>query len=179
MKNLISLILLTFICYPALAQADKSEKQERKTEIRERNDERMAKSKEKVDYNLFRRQMLGLKEYAEERKKIPELQKALKTPARIVVYIDSLNDGEDNKMLTGYIREDAGDNSANVYEITYDRVQKKIIVVKPTGETIELEKEEGSERKTKTIRKKNADDDDDADDDEKPSKTKRKEKDDD
>ena len=107
------------------------------------------------------------------------MQKALKTPARIVVYIDSLNDGEDNKMLTGYIREDAGENSANVYEVTYDRVQKKIIVVKPTGETIELEKEEGSERKTKTIRKKNADDDDDADDDEKPSKTKRKEKDDD
>ena len=69
MKNLLSIILLTLICFPVLAQADKSEKQERKTEIREKNDERMAKSKEKVDYNLFRRQMLASKNMQTSAKK--------------------------------------------------------------------------------------------------------------
>lgn len=179
MKHILTLLLLvtSIACF---AQTDKTDLQERKADNRQRYEERTSKAKEKVEYNLFRRQMLVLPEYVEERKKIPALQKATKTPVRVVVYIDSLNDAEDNKTLTGYIREDAGDNTANVYEVTYDRAQKKITAVKPTGESIDIEKDDATDKpvKEKTIRKKSKDDDDDDDADEKPAKTKHKEKDD-
>jgi hypothetical protein len=163
----------------ASAQTSDNDRDERKTELREKNDDRHANAKQKVDYNLFRRQMLTLKEYTDERKKIPALQKATKSPAKVIVYVDTAAEG-DEKTLTGFIHEQAGDNSVNVYEITYDRAQKKIVAVKPTGETIDTEKEEASEKvtKEKTVRKKSKDDDDDEEtDEEKPVKSKHKEKD--
>jgi hypothetical protein len=179
MKNILLFIFLMLSTY-AFSQTDKDERAEHKTELREKNGERYAKAKEKAEYNVFRRQMLVLKEYADERKKIPALQKATKAPAKVTVYVDSLSDAEENKVLIGYIREEAGDNAANVYEVTYDRAQKKIVSIRSTGETIDMDNEDAGEKKIKekVIRKKSRDDDDDEDtDEEKPVKVKHKEKD--
>lgn len=184
MKNILLSFFLVFISNCLPAQTTKEDRADHKADVRERNDERYAKAHEKAEYNVFRRQMLVLKEYTDERKKIPALQKATKATAKITVYVDSLSDGDDSKVLVGYIREDAGDNSVNVYEVTFDRAQKKIVSIKPTGESIEIDNEDAGEKKEKekekTIKKKSRDDDDDEDTDEdKPTKTKRKEKDED
>ena len=177
MKNKISLLIFLTFSITSLAQTDKDD---RKQEIRDNTQERQTAAKEKVDYNLFHRQMLGLKEYTDERKKIPALQKASKMSVKIVAYIDSvddLGDGAASKILTGYISENVGDNSVNVYEVTYDRAAKKIIAVKPTGETSDIEQEDNTgnkgEKKT-TAKKSKGDDDDDDDDADKPTKTKSK-----
>ena len=87
-------------------------------------------------------------------------------------------------MLTGYIMLTLGDNTANVYEVTYDRALKKIVQVKPTGETLDIEKEERTEPTSKqnvkksAPKKKTGDDDEDDDEDEeeeKPTRGKKKE----
>ena len=121
MKNKIVLLLLLSFNITSYAQTDKDD---RKQDIRDNAQERKTITKEKVDYNLFHRQIIALKEYADERKKIPALQKASKMPVKIVSTIDSVDDvldNDKNKTLTGYITENVGDNSVNVYEITYDR----------------------------------------------------------
>lgn len=182
MKSILLSFVIIILSANLFAQTSKEDRADHKADVRERNDERYAKAHEKAEYNVFRRQMLVTKEYTDERKKIPALQKAAKTPVRVTVYVDSLSDADDSKTLVGYIREDAGDNSVNVYEITYDRAQKKIVSVKPTGESIESDSEDAGEKKEKekTVKKKSKDDDDDDDTDEpKSSKTKHKEKDDD
>jgi hypothetical protein len=148
------------------------------TEKMDQDDKREARStriRDKTDYNLFHRQMLSLKEYSDERRKIPNLQKANKMTVKVSAVVDTTIDAGD-KTLIGYIRQDIGDNSSNVYEVTFDRALKKIVNVKYTGEGDEVEKEEKAPP-AKTIHKKNKDDDDDDDpDDAKPSK---KDKDDD
>jgi len=173
--------LLLFISISSYAQTDK---EERKQDIRDNADERKRITKEKVDYNLFHRQLIALKEYADEREKIPALQKASKMPVKIVTSIDSLDEQADDskiKTITGYITENVGDNSVNVYEVTYDRTLKKIVSVKATGETSDIEQEDATDNKTgakKAGAKKNGDDDDDPDEDAAPKK-KTKDKDDD
>jgi hypothetical protein len=134
MKFLLSILFVALAVAPAIAQTDKEDKKEEKEEKR-------AQVKQKVDYNVFRRQILALKEYGDERRKIPELQKATKQPVKLVAYVDSTNDADDGKIV-GYIRENVGDNSTDIYEVTYDRALKKIILVKPTGETVEIDKDE-------------------------------------
>jgi hypothetical protein len=106
-------------------------------------------------------------------------------PVKILTSIDSLDDQADdskNKTITGYITENVGDNSVNVYEVTYDRSSKKIVSVKATGETSDIEQEDATDKKTPakktSAKKKGDDDDDDADDDATPKK-KTKEKDED
>ncbi len=84
--------------------------------------------------------------------------------------------------LSGYIRQDVGDNTTNIYEVTFDRAQKKIVSIKRTAEADDMDKEEKtSDKKTgtpKTIHKRaKGDEDDDGDEDDAPSK--KKEKDDD
>lgn len=181
-KNIILLFLLAF-AFASYAQADKSDKEERKQEIKANEQERKTLTKERVDYNLFHRQLVALKEYSDERKKIPALQKASKMPVKIVASIDSVDDVGDetkSKTLTGYISENIGDNSTNIYEVTYDRTLKKIISVKATGETSDIEQEETTGKKTtekKTSVKKTKDEDDDDADEDQSTKKKAKDED--
>jgi len=163
----------------SFAQKEKTDQEEKD----EKRDAREARIKDKTDYNLFHRQMLALKEYHDERAKIPNLQKANKVTVKVTAVVDTTADMDDDaggKILTGYIRQDIGDNSSNVYEVTFDRVKKKIATIKRTGEGEEVEKaDKTTPKKTeekKTIKKKNKDDDDDDDTDDAPAK---KEKDDD
>ena len=169
-------LLLTAIAFSAAAQTDKEEK-------KEQQQERKAANQDKVDVNVFRRMILATKEYSDERRKIPALQKANKVKVRIEAIVDSLSDNEDAKKLTGYIRRDIGDNSVNVYEVIFDRSIKKIISVKPTGEGNEDDNEESADQKKAPPKhtaktKKKTDDDDDEDEDPKPFKKKQKDEDD-
>lgn len=180
MKNKIVLLLLLSFNITSYAQTDKDD---RKQDIRDNAQEKKTITKEKVDYNLFHRQIIALKEYADERKKIPALQKASKMPVKIVSTIDSVDDvldNEKNKTLTGYITENVGDNSVNVYEITYDRSLKKIVSVKATGETSDIEQDESDKKtgvKKTNAKKKKGDDDDDDTDEDAPFKKKTKDED--
>lgn len=153
-------------------------------ERQEKSQARAERMKDKADYSTFHRQMLTLKEYLEERKKIPALQKANKAPVKVVAAVDSSADGDNPNKLTGYIRQDVGDNSSNIYEVTFDRKSKTIVSVKRSEEGEGVEKEEkasGSKKKenTKIIKKTKKDDDesDDEDEPEKPSKKKQKDED--
>ena len=180
MKNKIVLLLLLSFNITSYAQTDKDD---RKQDIRDNAQEKKTITKEKVDYNLFHRQIIALKEYADERKKIPALQKASKMPVKIVSTIDSVDDvldNDKNKTLTGYITENVGDNSVNVYEITYDRSLKKIVSVKATGETSDIEQDESDKKtgvKKTNAKKKKGDDDDEDTDEDTPSKKKTKDED--
>ena len=178
MKKLPAILLLISFTITSHAQDDKTD---RKQELRDNAAEKKIASKQKVDYNLFRRQMLTLKEYGDERKKIPALQKATKMTVKIVAYVDSLDDaGDDAKTLVGYISENIGDNSTNIFEITYDRALKKIITIKPTGETPDIEQDDADVKKATpkkaTTKKAKGDDDDDADENP-PAKKKLKDED--
>ncbi len=176
MKKHLTILFLLTLTITSHAQDDKAD---HKQELRDNAAEKKIASKQKVDYNLFRRQILTLPEYADERKKVPALQKASKMTVKIVAYVDSLNDaGDDAKTLIGYISENIGDNTTNIYELTYDRSLKKIITVKPTGETPDIEQDDSDVKKPtpkKTTAKKTKGDDDDEDTDEdKPTKKKAK-----
>jgi hypothetical protein len=182
MKNILSILaVILSMCGTVAAQQDKDERREDRKEAQE---EKKANNKNKVDYSVFRRQILTLPEYAEQRGKLQEIRKAGKGIPKIYAVVDSLNDTEDAKLLTGYIMLTLGDNTANVYEVTYDRAVKKIVQVKPTGETLDIEKEERTEPTSKQNVKKSApkkktgdDDEDDEEDEEeeKPTRGKKKE----
>jgi hypothetical protein len=177
--------MLLFVCVAmsisSLAQLSREDKQEK-------NDAREARMAKKNDYTVFRRQMLGLKEYAAEKKKIPALQKANKGVVKVTAFIDSNDNDDEAKTIIGYIRQDIGDNSTNMYEVIYDRGAKKITSVKRTPEAMDADKEAADDKEEaaadkkspakKTTAKKSKDDDDDDPDDDKPAKNK-KEKDDD
>lgn len=171
-KTAILLYICIVICISSFAQQEKMTPEEKQ----EKNAAREARMARKSEYATFHRQMLALKEYAGERKKIPALQKGNKEPVKILAVIDSNdNDDEESKTLIGYIREDMGDNSTNVYEVTYDRTAKKIISVKRTAETADTEatddNDDAASGKTKKATSKKSKDDDDDDPDDKPSKS--------
>lgn len=181
MKLKIAILLaLCMVSFTALyAQSGKEEQAEKR-------EENKAKAKDRSDYNLFHRQMLALKEFSEERRKIPALQKANKgIIIKIAAVVDTSDDEARSKTLTGFIVQHIGDNSVNVYEVTYDRAVKKIITVKHTLESSEADKADKEDKAIetkhpakKTIHKKNKDDDEDADDeDDKPAKGKDKDED--
>lgn len=108
--------------------------------------------KERADYGIFRRQATALKEFAEERKKIPALQKENKETVKVFVTVDSVDsdDTAKNKFIQGYIVQQIGENSANAYELTFDRAQRKITTVKRTGESADPEAAEPKEKKETT-----------------------------
>lgn len=91
---------------------------------------------------------------------------------RIFAVVDSLNDVEDGKFLKGYIQLIKGDEVANVYELTFDRGLKRITLVKPTTEKLDLgDDEDKAERKTKPatakpVKKKKTGDDDEEEEEE-------------
>jgi len=178
-------VLLVFALLLSLSSFAQQEKMTREDKD-EKNEARSGRIKDKTDYALFHRQMLSLKEYLDERKKIPNLQKVNKMPVKVLVVIDSVDDGDDSKKLMGYVTQNIGDNTTNIYEVAFDRTLKKIIAVKHTAEATEAEKEEASEKTEKTtvkktevkkttVKKKSDDDDDDDDaEDAKPAKSKNK-----
>jgi hypothetical protein len=110
------------------------------------------KMKERADYGIFRRQAAALKEFGEERKKIPALQKENKETVKVFVAVDSIDsdDTTKNKFIQGYIVQQIGENTANAYELTFDRAQRKITTVKRTGESADPEAGEPKEKKTTT-----------------------------
>lgn len=180
MKNiLLALLTIVSMCGPVAAQQDRNE---RKEALKEAQEEKKTKNNNRVDYNVFRRQILTLPEYAEQRNKLQDIRKAGKGIPKIYAVVDSLNENDDPKKLIGYILLTLGESSANVYEITYDRTSKKIVQVKPTGETLDVEKEEATEpnhqekgKKPATKKKKSEEDDEEEDEEEKPTKGKKKE----
>lgn len=183
MKNiLLILVVIMSLCNTVTAQQDRDDRLEERKEAQE---EKKAKNKNKVDYNVFRRQILALPEYAEQRSKLQEIRKASKGIPKINAVVDSTNDSDDTKLLTGYIVLSLGDNTANVYEVTYDRSLKKITIVKPTGETLDIDREDATEQKNgKNVKKpapkkKKGDEDEeeseeDEDEEEKPARGKKK-----
>jgi hypothetical protein len=181
-KLLVFILLFSTLGLSAVAQQPEKKSREEKDE---QSQARLSRIRNKNDITLFRKQLLALKEYADERKKIPDLQKSSKSMVKVSIAIDTADLGDDTtaKTLTGYIKQDIGDASNNVYEIIFDRTQKKIVSIKRTGEGEEAEKEPNDDgekatpKKTdkKTVHKKNKDDDDDDDpDDDAPSKKKDK-----
>ncbi len=159
---------------------------------REDKDEKIKARQDRVDMKnditIFKRQITGLSEYAAERKKIPDLQKTSKMMVKVIAVVDTeaLDNGADVKTLMGYIRQDVGDNSTVMYELVYDRAQKKISSIKRTAEAADADKELIDEKEEKAaakkqttakkpVAKKNKDEDeeDEDPDDEKPVKGKR------
>ena len=188
MKNKIAFFLVTlFISISCFAQKEPMTREEKD----EKNAERAARVSAKNDYAIFRKQIMALRQFDVERQKIPALRKQSKMTVKVLAVIDSNeNDAEgDSKTLQGYIRQDVGDNATNMYEILFDRVQKKIISVKHTQEAIdadnELQEDQGDkatpEKKEphKAVKKKSKDDDDDDAPEAKPVKGKQKDKDED
>lgn len=153
--------------------------------------EMRARAKERSDYSLFRRQIGALKEFADEKKKIPALQKEAKEPVKVYATVDSTetDDSTHAKFLTGFITQQVGETANNAYEVTFDRATRKIIKVKRTGEAIEPEaaeekpnakpaadtkKADGAKKATPAKKKKDSDEDDEEEEekDEKPTKEK-------
>jgi len=185
-RNTLLSICCLLLSVVSFAQKEKMTREEKDEKIQAR----AARIANKNDYAIFHKQMLAMKEYLDERKKIPALQKANKGIVKVVAVVDSVDDEDDakSKSLFGVIRLDVGDNSTTVYEVTFDRIGKKIVAVKNTQEGAEADREQGDDKpvrkttvttKEKTvIHKKNTDDDDDDDGDEdKPAKPSKKQKD--
>ncbi len=171
-------VAMMLFATPAMAQTDRDE---RRDERKEQQGEKKAANKDRVDYTVFRRQILTLPEFADERKKLAELRKKTSSVPKIYAVVDSANENENATTLLGYITETLGDNTANIYEITFDRTAKKIVKVKPTGEKLEQEEaEEKPVRKAKPTatpapkKKKTSEEDEEEEDteeqDEKPEK---------
>ena len=155
-------IFFLFFCWMALAG-----------QLRAQDDkEPKAQLVDKTDIIAFHRQILTLKEYMDERAKIPSLQKANKVTVKVKAIVDSTVDmdaEEDAKAtkLKGYIRQQIGDPSVNLSEITYDRTKKKITAVVPTGDTLDSAAAAVKAKKPeakKAAPRKPKDEDDDADD---------------
>ncbi|MBE2290445.1 MAG: hypothetical protein IAE95_12880 [Chitinophagaceae bacterium] len=165
--------------------------QKDKDDRKEATEERKAANKDRVDYTVFRRQILTLTEFSDERRKLAQLKSDGKGIGKIYAVVDSTNEQPDDKFLKGYIQLLMGDNTANVYELTFDRNLKRIILVRPTGEQLEVEKATPASRRPaaakpplKTKPKKKTGDDDEeeeadeeeAEETEKPVRGKKKEK---
>ena len=168
--------------------------QHTKEDRKEEQEEKKAANKDRVDIAVFRRQILSLREFSDQRRKVAEWRAQGKGIIKIFAVVDSLNDIEDGKFLKGYIQLIKGDEVANVYELTFDRALKRITLVKPTDEKLDLaDDEEKAERKTKSatakpVKKKKTDDDEEDDEEEagdededepQPKPSRRKQKDDD
>jgi len=126
--------------------------QKDKDDRKEATEERKAANKDRVDYTVFRRQILTLTEFSDERRKLAQLKNEGKGIGKIYAVVDSMNEQPDDKFLKGYIQLVMGDNSANVYELTFDRNLKRIILVRPTGEQLEVEKTTPASRRPAAVK---------------------------
>lgn len=142
MKRILCLLML-FCAVHAFGQKTKEDR-------KEEQDEKKAAGKDRVDYTVFRRQILSLTEFSDQRRRVAELRAQGKGIIKIYAVVDSLNDYDDGKFLKGYIQLIKGDEVANVYELSFDRGLKRIVLVKPTNEKLDLgDDEEKAERKAK------------------------------
>ena len=172
MKNIVITILLC-LSFPALSLAQ--------APTPHSTPESRQRSKDRSDYSLFRRQITASKEFTEERKKIPLLQKENKEIVKVYVTMDSTetDDTAKNKFLQGFITQQIGENTANAYELTFDRTTRKITTIKRTGESTEPEPAEvkekpaakkGTEVKKPAPKKKKDGDEDEEEEEEKEEK---------
>ena len=179
MRNNIMILLIT--CLLSVAQGFAQ------VAVPKKSPEAQQKANDRAEYGNFHKQIMALKEFSEERKKIPRLTKENKVAVKVIATIDSADTEGDTsvKTLTGYITLQIGDNAANIFEVIFDRKTKAITSVKKTAEAEAAEaeqaevKEKPEPKKTeakKPATKKNKDEDGDDDDDEKipPSKDKDK-----
>ena len=184
MNKIILMVLMLSLTVNAYSQ--QRDKEDRK----EAQEEKKSANQDRVDYTVFRRQILTLTEFSDQRRKLATMRNEGKGMGKIYAYVDSTNEQEDVKFLKGYIQLAMGDNSANVYEITYDRSLKRIILVKATGEQLEVEKAEPADKKAPVKtgakakpKKKTGDEDEDEEEEEekeekeKPVRGKQKDKD--
>lgn len=140
-SSALAVVLFSILSFTAFAQTPHSTPEQRQ------------KVKERADYGVFRRQAMALKEFSEERKKISALQKENKEPVKVFVTVDSVDndDTAKNKVIQGYIVQQIGENTANAYELTFDRATRKITNIKRTGESAEPEAAEPKEAKEKKV----------------------------
>ncbi len=144
---------------------------------------------DKSDIINFHRQILSLKEYNDERAKIPALQKANKVTVKVKGVVDTTDattDGEDDgkptNKLTGYIRQELGNETIDLYQLTYDRTKKKITAVVPVSDSTDNRRSIIATGTKKAMSKKNSkksEDDEDEDEDDKQPQKKGTDKDDD
>jgi len=139
-----NVFLATILMLSALAGYGQ---QKNKDDRKEATEERKSANKDRVDYTVFRRQILTLTEFSDERRKLAQLKSDGKGIGKIYAVVDSTNEQPDDKFLKGYIQLVMADNTANVYELTFDRNLKRIILVRPTGEQLEVEKATPTTRK--------------------------------
>ena len=117
-KTLIPLLLCLAISITAFSQAKHIKSQ--------------TKSQIKSDSALFYHQIVALKEYKSELKKLPKLSKENGKAVKIKIEIDAMSQDVDddadakNTIITGYIKEDFGDMVTEAYQISFDTVTKKI-----------------------------------------------------
>lgn len=153
MKNTILILLTAILVHTgAISQPEKMTREDKN----EKNAARQARVDSKNDFAIFKKQMLALKEFEAARQRIPVLRKMNKVAVKVTVAVDSTDDdgAGDSKTLAGYIRQDVGDNTTNLYEITFDRAQKKIVRVVRTEEAIEADREMMEEQNEQTTEKK-------------------------
>lgn len=181
MKQTTALLLLFIsLSLPSLAQTAPQKEKMTREDKDEKNQAREARVNTKNDYALFRKQVAASKEYNDEKRKMPKLQADNKMPVKVMITVDSLDEGDTSKILTGYIVQTIGDNTITMYDITFDRKLKKLMAMKRTQEAIDADKEAAEEKADRAadkkentkpvVHKKNKDDDDDDEPEEKPTK---------
>lgn len=152
--------------------------QRTKEDRREEQDERKAAAKDRVDISVFRRQILTITEFSDQRRQIAEWKAQGKGVVKIYAVVDSLTEYEGGKVLKGYIQLVASGSEANVYELTFDRALKRIILVRPTGEQLEFDEPEKPARKPAAKKKSGNEEEDgeadEADDEEKDTRPARR-----
>lgn len=114
----------------------------------EKNAARMDRINTKNDIAVFRKQLAGSKEYSAERARLATMQKAGKGQFRLSAVVDTgdLDNSASQNLLNGYIREDEGDNSTNVYEAVFDRKMKKIISMKKTADAEAMDEDDADDQ---------------------------------
>ncbi len=156
--RILQTICLLAISATAFAQVPAPKEKMTREEKDEKNAAREARINAKNEYIIFRRQINALPEFAEEKRKAAKLASDTKQPIKVVVAIDSLDEGDTTtKALTGYIVQNNGDNATLLYDLSFDRKERKIISVKRNVEAIEAEKaakEEKEERDAEKAEKK-------------------------
>ncbi len=86
---------------------------------------------EQTDSTIFATQIMMLKEYKAEKKKMDSIFNKTGDVARASYEIDNGNsdDNEQKDTLTGYIKEERGAINVIAYEVKFDCKKKKIISV--------------------------------------------------
>jgi hypothetical protein len=116
----------------------------------------------KADYSLFKKQIMELPEYLQEKQAASKLAKQAGMPVKIVITItaDSADDNDETSAntLNGYIQEEKGTDRETVYEIQFDRVAQKITSVQHVADNTESEEDDSDKPTHKKSKKSDGDD---------------------